>query len=261
MNSLLDAYRHQTSWTIDDLVHLCAEVIPALAGPQWRHKVTEIPDARTIRYYIQEGLVDRPHGTAGQAGLYGYRHLLQLAAIKVLQSRYLPIRRIREEIRSLGNEELEGRLDRWTVPADALLELDAPSIAARPRENSSAAAPAPRAVADRGDAARRYLESLAALAPAREAGPRPPSRDRTSSWSDAVRARVDSPARLRREADELPPVPGWRRFELFPGIELQIREGIEVPEGPSFLSVLASRLRAILEDLRNAKSRDKKPGK
>lgn len=238
MKQLLDSYRYEKDWTIDDLVHVAAEVIPALAGPQWRHKVTEIPDARTIRYYIQEGLVDRPHGTAGQTSLYGYRHLLQLVAIKVRQSRYLPIRRIREEIRGLRNEELEERLGQWAT---------------------SPAAPMP--VADSRDAARRYLESLAARAPAREAGPRPPSRDRTSSWSDAVRARVDSPARLRREADELPPVSGWRRFELFPGIELQIREGIKVPEGPSFLSVLASRLRAILETLRNAKSRDKKPGK
>jgi hypothetical protein len=33
---------------------------------------------------------------------------------------------------------------------------------------------------------------------------------------------------------------------LHPGIELHVREGATLPESPSFLSALASRLRAIL---------------
>ena len=59
-----------------------------------------------------------------------------------------------------------------------------------------------------------------------------------------------------QDSVEPPPVSGWHRFELFPGIELHVKKEIEVPEGPSFLSVLGSRLRAILESLRSAKSKD-----
>lgn len=59
-----------------------------------------------------------------------------------------------------------------------------------------------------------------------------------------------------QDSVEPPPASGWHRFELFPGIELHVKKEIEVPEGPSFLSVLASRLRAILESLRSAKSKD-----
>ena len=39
---------------------------------------------------------------------------------------------------------------------------------------------------------------------------------------------------------------GWQRYELHPGVELHVREGAELPASPSFLSTLASRLRAIL---------------
>jgi len=83
LRKLLSAHRPRKDLTIDDLVHLAAEIIPQVAGRQDRHKVTAIPDSRTVRYYIHEGLVDRPHGTSGSSALYGYRHLLQLVAVKV----------------------------------------------------------------------------------------------------------------------------------------------------------------------------------
>ena len=107
-------------WTA--LVNLAAETIQRVAGPQERHKVTEVPDARTVRYYIQEGLVDRPHGFSGPTSLFGYRQLPQLLAIKVLQSRFLPIRRIKEEIQNLDNDELESRVESWAeIPQEMRL--------------------------------------------------------------------------------------------------------------------------------------------
>ena len=226
---------------MDDLVHAASEVIPVVAGPQERHKVTEIPDARTVRYYIQEGLVDRPHATSGSSALYGYRHLLQLISIKVLQSLNLPIRRIRGEIKALSNNQMEKRLEAWAgVPV--------------------AAEPAGR----RRAAARRFLESLRSSAevPAAHAG-RPESRAMSgarSVWSrpwPVAADRCDPALSVSlQDSVEPPPASGWHRFELFPGIELHVKKEIEVPEGPSFLSVLASRLRAILESLRSAKSKD-----
>ena len=42
------------------------------------------PSARAVRFYVANGLLDRPEGT-GTAATYNYRHLLQLLAIKIRQ--------------------------------------------------------------------------------------------------------------------------------------------------------------------------------
>ena len=251
ITDLLDPYRERKEWTMDDLVHAASEVIPVVAGPQERHKVTEVPDARTVRYYIQEGLVDRPHATSGSSALYGYRHLLQLVSIKVLQSLNLPIRRIRGEIKALSNNQLAERLEAWAgVPVASVVLPSGPSDAE----------PASRRRVD----ARRFLESLRSSAevPAARAG-RPESRAMSgarSVWSrpwPVAADRCDPALSVSlQDSVEPPPASGWHRFELFPGIELHVKKEIEVPEGPSFLSVLGSRLRAILESLRSAKSKD-----
>jgi DNA-binding transcriptional MerR regulator len=49
-------------------------------------RVRELPNGRTIRWYTTIGLVDRPVALRGRTALYGPRHLLQLAAVKKLQS-------------------------------------------------------------------------------------------------------------------------------------------------------------------------------
>ncbi len=111
LQELLDPYRGREDIKLDELVSLAAEVIPKVTGPQLRQRVSEIPDVRTVRYYIQQGLVDRPLGSEGPAALYGFRHLLQLVAIKVLQGHFLPIRAIKEALGKVETAELENRLD------------------------------------------------------------------------------------------------------------------------------------------------------
>ncbi len=54
----------------------------------------ELP-RRTVRYYIQEGLIDRPEG-AGRGAHYSLRHLEQLMAIRKWQRAGLSLERIRE---------------------------------------------------------------------------------------------------------------------------------------------------------------------
>ncbi len=49
---------------------------------------------RSLRYYRTLGLLDGPF--SGEGSSYGERHFLQLAALRVLQSRGLPLRRIQE---------------------------------------------------------------------------------------------------------------------------------------------------------------------
>ena len=261
--------------TIDDLVHLAAEVLPQIVARQWRHKVTEVPDARTIRYYIQEGLVDRPGGSAGPAALYGYQHLLQIVAIKALQSEFVPIREIKKVIGSLSVEELEGRLEKWATrrPLEGQAKSWAPAWQMMVKEPSAAYSGTPDGEPDPPvGAARRFLLGL-------RRGGSDPSADRQtagpqSRQAHSTRAQAQPPpppaAMLATPAEEgmglelgmgegagsSDPIPtGWHRFELFSGIELHVREGTEVPDSPSFFSVLASRLRVILEHLRKASSR------
>ena len=56
--------------------------------------LVELP-SRTVRYYIQIGLVDRPDG-ANRGARYGARHVEQLLTIRKWQAAGLSLERIRE---------------------------------------------------------------------------------------------------------------------------------------------------------------------
>jgi DNA-binding transcriptional MerR regulator len=227
---VLAPYKGREDLSMDDLVHLAAEVVPRVVAGQRGHKVTEVPDARTVRYYITEGLVDRPGGSAGPGAVYGYRHLLKIVAIKALQSEFIPIREIKKAIGSLSVEKLEERLEKWATQ--------------RPLGGQSRSwAPAWQTMASeqRPGAARRFLLGL------RSGGADAPM------MANSLGIALDADVNAQSASNPAPT--GWHRFELFPGIELHVREGTEVPDSPSFLSVLASRLRVILEHLRKAGSR------
>ena len=73
--------------------------------------LVELP-RRTVRYYIQIGLVDRPEG-AGRGARYTRRHLDQLMTIRKWQRAGLSLERIRELLASEGEGEA-------TVPLPAL---------------------------------------------------------------------------------------------------------------------------------------------
>lgn len=195
---LLGAYAGKEDLKIDDLVDLAARLIPPLAGPQTRYKVTDIPDARTVRYYVSEGLVDPPLGTAGASALYGYKHLLQLVLLKVMQARHSPIRMIRETMSRADIKSLENMLERLLI------------------EDHDAVKPGPARGAAMSESAHDYLKAL-----------------------------VDQPGGK-------PAPSSWERHELYPGVELHVRRDVVLPTNPSFLSALASRMRAILDRLRRS---------
>ncbi len=64
---------------------------------------------RSLRYYRTLGLLDGPQ--AGE-GTYGERHFLQLASIRALQSRGMPLRRIQELLYGRENANLRELLTR-----------------------------------------------------------------------------------------------------------------------------------------------------
>jgi DNA-binding transcriptional MerR regulator len=61
---------------------------------------------RTIRYYIQFGLLPAP-GSAGPKARYGRRHLGRLLLIRMLQDRHLPLSAIRKVLAQRTETELE----------------------------------------------------------------------------------------------------------------------------------------------------------
>lgn len=59
---------------------------------------------RTLRFYRTIGLLDAPLSGGGRG--YGEKHFLQLVAVRLLQARGLPLRRIRELLQGRPIEEL-----------------------------------------------------------------------------------------------------------------------------------------------------------
>jgi DNA-binding transcriptional MerR regulator len=103
-------------WTIEQLPDQVAALLAHNYEGQRNGRVRELPNGRTIRWYTTIGLVDRPAATRGRTALYGRRHLLQLAAVKKLQS----AGRTLAEIQAL----LVGATDRQLVELAELPPVD-----------------------------------------------------------------------------------------------------------------------------------------
>ncbi|HEX2721996.1 MAG TPA: MerR family transcriptional regulator [Gemmatimonadaceae bacterium] len=89
------------------------------------------PSARSIRFYVASGLLDRPEGT-GTAATYNYRHLLQLLSIKIRQREGQSLEKIKQEMKDVTGDSLERRIATSLAPAlnagaDNTVERDDPN--------------------------------------------------------------------------------------------------------------------------------------
>jgi DNA-binding transcriptional MerR regulator len=155
------------------------QVLAELGLEQARGTVTSVPDERTIRYYMAEGLVQTPEEKQGTASVFGYLNLLQLLTVKKLQAEHLPIRKIRELVAGKSEQELETLLGIGSTAPKKSRETDA----------------------------KRYLESLLASAPTPEAAPPrqaapPPQSDQSQSWQ---RVEIEPGLELHIRSDYAPP--------------------------------------------------------
>ena len=112
-------YRGESSFTIAQFGVILREQIALVVPRQTKYRVSEFPSERTIKFYTANGLVDKPFSTHGSAARYGYRHLLQLLAIKYLQSQYLPLIKIKSLVENISNRELELIIPEIPVAAGA----------------------------------------------------------------------------------------------------------------------------------------------
>jgi DNA-binding transcriptional MerR regulator len=117
---------------MDELVRRAAA---ALAGPAYpgspNGRVRELPDRRTVRWYVTIGLVDRPAAMQGRTALYDTRHLLQIVAVKHRQAQGRSLAEIQAELAGATDETLRRVAD---VPDQVIeAELAPPRPAARGR--------------------------------------------------------------------------------------------------------------------------------
>ncbi|HZE69995.1 MAG TPA: MerR family transcriptional regulator [Pyrinomonadaceae bacterium] len=204
---------------LPEFAQTAERILSELQLEQERGTVTNVPDERTIRYYLSEGLIQPPEEKQGTASVFGYRNLLQLVTIKRLQADHLPIRKIRELVAGKSEQELE-----------SLLGIGGPA-GKKQRENE----------------AKRYLESL--LAPPMFQTFGSVGATGISSPSQLAAPKAAAPA---QEADQ---TPSWQRLEIEPGLELHIRSDYTPPTTSARTRSLGER---VIRGLRSAAERQPK---
>ena len=109
MNPDPTRFRH-VEFTLDELAGTAARLLRALAVEVDDGRVGGAPDARTIRFYQTTGVLDRPLRYDGRRAIYGYRHLLQILAVKRLQAEGYPLGMIQSALPAKSTGEIERAL-------------------------------------------------------------------------------------------------------------------------------------------------------
>jgi DNA-binding transcriptional MerR regulator len=107
--ALLRVHARQAPWNARGLAAHVTGLVDAAGVRPTNASARVAPSARSIRYYIANGLLDRPEG-AGTTATYNYRHFLQLLAIKIRQREGATLDLIRGEMRELTGDALERRV-------------------------------------------------------------------------------------------------------------------------------------------------------
>jgi DNA-binding transcriptional MerR regulator len=215
------------------------EELRAVAGEHLGEEISP----RTVRLYATQGLIDRP-GREGRTATYGHRHLLQLILIRSLARRGLSLAAIAPII---GYEDKALELQLSQLEGDG-------SNAHEAFDARTASSPEP--TTNEPNEALQYLQSLQpSNAEACSGGTDVEATERTGSLLPLLgsplskRSSSRSPSRSggSREAASR-----WHRFNLAPGVELQISESVSVPPPGSrriaWLNRLVARLIEQLED-------------
>jgi len=105
----LREYAKLAPWNIRDLAALAGAVLDASGITPINAAAQSRPSDRTIRFYVAKQLMSPPEGR-GTAATYGYRHLLQLFAIKLRQMEGATLASIAKELGEAPGDVLEKRV-------------------------------------------------------------------------------------------------------------------------------------------------------
>ncbi len=122
----LREYRPLAPWGLRDLTALAAGILEASGIVPVSAVARSRPTERTIRFYVARGLVSPPEGR-GTAATYGYRHLLQVLAVKLRQMEGATLDTIIREMAGLTGDAIERRTAAALgprLPAPSTLELE-----------------------------------------------------------------------------------------------------------------------------------------
>ena len=123
--SLLRAHARHAPWNARGLAAHVTALVDATGLRPTNASARVAPSARSIRFYVANGLLDRPEGT-GTAATYNYRHFLQLLAIKIRQREGATLDSIKGELRDVTGDALERRVATSLAP---VLGVHADSVA------------------------------------------------------------------------------------------------------------------------------------
>ena len=113
---LLRAHARHAPWNARGLAAHVTALVDAAGMRPTNASARAAPSARSVRFYVANGLLDRPEGT-GTSGTYGYRHLLQLRAIKIRQREGQSLETIKREMAGVTGDALERRVAQSLAPA------------------------------------------------------------------------------------------------------------------------------------------------
>lgn len=137
---------------------------------------------RTVRYYVQQGLLPSP-GARGPGAKYDEGHLLRLRLIRRLQKEHLPLAEIRRRLEQMGDDAV--RLALRTPegkPTSSALEYVRQALAGGGPVSRATMAPRPPAPAmTYGSVATSELFEEAP-SPAASMGSEPVGREQRSQW-------------------------------------------------------------------------------
>ncbi|HVB31847.1 MAG TPA: MerR family transcriptional regulator [Gemmatimonadaceae bacterium] len=133
--ALLRAHARHAPWNARGLAAHATALVDAAGVRPTNASARAAPTARAIRFYVASGLLDHPQG-AGTAATYGYRHLLQLLAIKIRQREGATLDTIKQEMGGVTGDALERRVAGSLAPA---LAVGADTVAPPEGDGPSAA--------------------------------------------------------------------------------------------------------------------------
>ena len=106
---LLRAHSRHAPWNARGLAAHVTALVDAAGVRPTNASARAAPSARSIRFYVANGLLARPEGT-GTAATYNYRHFLQLLAIKISQREGVTLDVIKKEMTEFAGDALERRV-------------------------------------------------------------------------------------------------------------------------------------------------------
>jgi DNA-binding transcriptional MerR regulator len=107
--ALLRAHARHAPWNARGLAAHVTALVDAAGVRPTNASARAAPSARSIRFYVANGLLARPEGT-GTSATYNYRHFLQLLAIKIRQREGVTLDAIKKEMAEFTGDALERRV-------------------------------------------------------------------------------------------------------------------------------------------------------